>query len=329
MDKINNVIKYMNDDPYKLDTIEDDIIFTFNNLDNEEYSSDIVKFKKVFNEYIGKRTKECKLFAKKVLENHENVYMREIELYKYLPFRESRNPMMDKLLIESISHSDNLSLIHAIELLVVKSDERELFSELLDERLYNFIVYEGIDFNDIKQAPRLSKLHEVPSFDDHIISTFYDAYNHPEKYNENQMYFIEGDFGELMLYNKLRYEKNDDEEIIWVSRDIGDGFGYDIAKYNHTTNHIDLYEVKNTISEDKFLDVELTKFESLIKGASSNYSNTTYHVIRVYSTDARINMFDIYIDEDGRETAKELFSTHKYDTKSSKENGICRIKILK
>lgn len=107
--------------------------------------------------------------------------------------------------------------------------------------------------------------------DEKIKYCFEDYYNDPSKYYDNEKlrkrfpHFV-GCYGEL-LYDEYLCNKYGVENVIWVSRYAGDGFGYDfIVKDNDKYIGI---EVKSTIYLEKMITAEFT----MSKNEYNKYTN--------------------------------------------------------
>ena len=95
-----------------------------------------------------------------------------------------------------------------------------------------------------------------------------------------------------MFYRYLINNCCKGQQIMWVSRDLGDGFGYDIAVYDANINKLFLYEVKTTGRKEEIDNVSLNSFETRICNLFHTYEDTEYHIIRIYIGE-NIQIYDI------------------------------------
>ena len=96
----------------------------------------------------------------------------------------------------------------------------------------------------------------------------------------------------MLFYEYLRSIAKDPNTVLWVSKTLGDGFGYDIALYNPAENKIYLYEVKTTSVEEFFNDTTLNQFESRICNLLKDKPDHEYHIIKILVGN-EVRMIDI------------------------------------
>ena len=103
---------------------------------------------------------------------------------------------------------------------------------------------------------------------------------------------IVGYLGEFYAIEYLKQVVEADDEILWVSKVLGDGFGFDIVVLNKNTKKTDVYEIKATTSESKIgyydidnnyefkpISIDLTREEYNIKNEVLLEGKANYHMI--------------------------------------------------
>ena len=103
---------------------------------------------------------------------------------------------------------------------------------------------------------------------------------------------IVGYLGEFYAIEYLKQVVEADDEILWVSKVLGDGFGFDIVVLNKNTKKTDVYEIKATTSESKIggydidnnyefkpVAIDLTNEECKIKNEVLLEGKANYHMI--------------------------------------------------
>ena len=103
---------------------------------------------------------------------------------------------------------------------------------------------------------------------------------------KNKFYKEEGNLGEEFIYNYeiecvKHYKLPDSKKVKWVSRDEGDGLGYDILSYDKYGNEIYI-EVKTTTQGEE-ASFYITANELL----KSEQEKERYYLYRVYNFDIK------------------------------------------
>lgn len=284
-----NVIKYLSNGPYNDATIIQDIDATFdvygkktNNLMND--------FAVKLSTYLQMRIEECVRFSSFMMSNGYPWSYQEITNYYFLPFRYSRNPMADKRIFERIYNTEGITLDQVILNLLSTRYNVGANKEFLD-RLNWFMNSEfpnNITFDNFGKIPRLGHLGHMLLSSEQMIQEYLIAKDNKAYPNFNK---IIANYGELMFYYYL-LNKHDDTQIYWVSRDLGDGFGYDLALYDIEGNYLKLYEVKTQSQFNTRLDIDLTTTEQNMCDAINQRKDEEYHIIRIRLNDT-IDMVDI------------------------------------
>ena len=285
-----NVVHFLNGEGYQNSTIIEDIKRTFEDYRSGKGNDAIYKFISSFNNYLANKTQECLNFANIMMTDcYPNEYHQLLE-YFYMPFKNSSNPMADKAILEEYFEIEDLRLDQAV-MILIGDNYRFLYNDnqsFLD-RINFFFNYEQISFEDIGTKARVGWFERMPSNPNEIILEFNETIQNPNDPNQTKKV---GNYGELMFYNYLTSIANENMQVIWVSRDIGDGFGYDIAVYDQSINKITLYEVKTTTKEEYFNDTTLNEYESRICNLTKSYPDTDFHIIKILLGN-QIKMIDI------------------------------------
>ena len=295
-ESIINIINYLENKDYNYQTIFDDInkVVTIDLPSYNTYLSNyLINIIKI---YLNNYVYLCKRFLETTLDNSKNLFYSELIEHKYMPFSKARNVYVDKYLIEKLLGTNSLDLDIMIPTLISLVDDK-LASDYKSLMAIRSFVYEN-QCNDYTFSKRFKSIHKYPS-EEEIERRYNDLINGKELNNAS---YIIGDFAELVTYKKLVSEYPDDK-VIWVSKDYGDGYGYDIARYNVDNDHMSLYEVKGTRSANK--EFSLTDMETRTFKYASNIKETEAHIMCVYLLNNTIKIVDVFKDKNGKLIAKD------------------------
>ena len=291
-----NIINYLENKDYNDQTIFDDInkVITIDLPSYNTYLSNyLINVIKIYlNNYINLSKK----FLEIALDYNKNIFYTELFEHKYMPFSKARNSYVDKYLIEKLLGTESLNLDIMIPTLVSLVDDK-LASEYKSLMAIRSFVYEN-QCNDYTFSKRFKSIHKYPT-EEEIEIRYNDLINGKIK---DGFSFIIGDYAELVIYKKLVREYPNDK-VIWVSKDYGDGYGYDIARYNVENDHMSLYEVKGTRSANK--EFSLTDMETRTFKYASNIKETDAHIMCVYLLNNTIKIVDVFKDKNGKIIAKD------------------------
>ena len=288
-----NVIKYLSNMPCNYDTLIDDIDSTFKAIKVGKSNQLIIDFINHLNIYVQARVEDCARFASFLSSEGYPLHYKMINEYYFMPFRFAKYPMADQRILEHALNIENLTIENAV--LALLSTRYTLNKEMQDAIWFFFkgVPNDHIEFNTIGNAPRLGQLGNMPLSSDQMIQEYLSLRTNP---NNPNAYKIIGNYGELMFYMYL-INKYDDTQVMWVSRDLGDGFGFDLALYDIEKNFVKLYEIKTTTVEGATNDISLTQHELNICNSSLEQPNEEYHIIGIQLANP-INMTDIDIKND-------------------------------
>ena len=296
-----NVIKYLTGDYYNISTIYDDIKQTFEDINSGKHNIALDKFHFALNQYLNYRYTECINFAKiLMLDGYPNEYLQIMQYYN-LPFKNSRDPKAEKLLFSSLMNYPDIGLDYVIMgLLGYYEYEKFNGNQEFLNRMYFFFHFQPLSFEDLNKSQRVGWIDKMPSDQNQIIQEYNQVLANPA---DPKFAKKVGNYGELMFYKYLKDNIHDKAQLIWVSKDIGDGFGYDIAVYDSLYNKLYLYEVKTTTKDEYFVETSLNEYESRICNLMRDHDDTEYHIIKILLGN-EVRMIDI---NDKDETVSNLY----------------------
>ena len=297
-----NVTKYLKGEPYFKETLYSDIDQTLEAFTKFSPNSLTQDCYNAFITYYYMKQADAKRFADfMLLDDIPYEYSKLLNHY-YLPFRYARDPIADQKIFSGmfkmfyhIKDKDILRLDEIIFILLGPYQDERYNSKRFNDLMYEFFMGEGIDFSSINNAARFGNMGYMPRSIETIIS---DYQNYKRDNTIDNATSIIGNYGELMYYRYLESINKLHQIIMWVSHDLGDGFGYDIAVYDAHENKLVVNEVKATDKDNYFEHVSLTGHERNVCRAFRESPNTEYHIIRVGLGD-KIQMVDINTKTDG------------------------------
>lgn len=235
---------------------------------------------------INKRLVEVYNFGK-LLENDHSTFHDELLFYKNLPFNDS-NIDVEKLIFSSLYGNSS-----------IKDSYNDLISALAFS-IYNGKLYGGLTIENIEKIDSFL-LNEKIKYS--IFSKIGNTYNN-YKTNKSRLYpsddKIRSNVANMKLFNqdnidnyaelvvfeeqkKLIREKDEklESQVILVSRDYGNGFGYDILSINPDNRREVLIKVEGTAKEDQN-NFSLTKSElEFINNLYIQNKDADYYIYRV------------------------------------------------
>lgn len=250
---------------------------------------------------ISQRLMEVYLFCKSQNDSTLTFY-KELLFYKYLPFKDA-NIEMERLIF-SILYNDNK----------IKNNYNELISALAFT-IYDCKLFGGLTINNIEKIDSFL-------FNDKINYSFFrNKYKFYNQYKASKLKLYPSDekirsniinmktrdndiisnYAELVVYEEQKKLIQDSrpelvDKIVWVSRDYGEGFGYDILSVNPTNNREVLIKVDGIDKKEKCNSFYLTNKENDILNSIYNkpedLRDTDYYIYQVYMQNDKI--IDIY-----------------------------------
>lgn len=165
-----------------------------------------------------------------------------------------------------------------------------------------YFEYNGIDLNNKKSIGDIFCNYGNPYKDpDGIKSDFEKIDNLIEDKRNSAL----GRYGELEIYNMLRENLKPEEEIKWVSKDVGDLFGYDIIISNVITGEVRLIEVKTSYNNGGELTLSLNEYNKL---QESIRNGIEYEMYKVEYVNGERKLFKVTHDHDEYYTVENLIT---------------------
>lgn len=114
-----------------------------------------------------------------------------------------------------------------------------------------------------------------------------------------------GRYGELEIYNMLRENLKPEEEIKWVSKDVGELFGYDIIISNVITGEVKLIEVKTSYNNGGELTLSLNEYNKL---QESIRNGIEYEMYKIEYVNGERKLFKVIHNHDEYYTVENLIT---------------------
>lgn len=216
--------------------------------------------------------------------------LKKVLMCEKLPFRTKTKDMVRYNLIQDYlervlytTHSsciyDNIKYYNAVS-------ERNI------QYVRGYFEYNGIDLNNKKSIGDIFCNYGNPYKDpDGIKSDFEKIDNLIEDKRNSAL----GRYGELEIYNMLKENLKLEEEIKWVSKDVGDLFGYDIIISNVITGEVRLIEVKTSYNNGGELTLSLNEYNKL---QESIRNGIEYEMYKVEYVNGERKLFKVTHDHD-------------------------------
>ena len=284
---ISNVLKYMADREYDKLNLKFDIDIVKQCYDINPYL--LKQFDNVFIEFLNKKAEEVERFNKILLKPNNNYFLQELFQYAYLPLRYSKDPIMDaKILVTFCGLTEDF--YHTI--IFALSDPKYKNTSDYVNKIHCFIANEGISYEGFGKNSKIGWYEKYPETNEEIIDQFKivkDEYRRSETILNNKAI---GNYAELECIDFLKNIIEPNEEIIWVSRYIGDGFGYDIMIHNKLTNEVKLYEIKGSLSINQENIIGLTRPETTTLEIA-NSKNVEHHSVKFFFDNDITRVYDV------------------------------------
>ena len=225
-----------------------------------------------------------------IIPNDNNLEIGKLTRFLQMPYRNHYDPNVDYYLFatfrsKEFSRDDNNDYLTLFKFLSNKVTINDLVQwdmvgyymeykdcgiELTDllsclnyckKEAFRFVREQAHSIKEFKKNPKIFGINKYLSNDD-IIRSFIDYYNNKWEYYNNprlkeKIPHIIGNYGELLFYKKLG-QKYGYDNVIWVSKEVGDGFGYDFLI---TGEKLLALEVKTTANSNYFDNFIITNNE--------------------------------------------------------------------
>lgn len=209
-----------------------------------------------------------------------NPYLKKVITYQCLP---DRNNYYEIKRLMDYYHVDTYG-----ELLDILAQEYNYgdISEYINEAFYdrtlnNQFSDNNFDYIFLKPMNEFLSYSELSKFMKNFDKDLYNSLTDKERYNTikyNELELLKEyrkNIGQYAEYRQFYHETRDlDTNIIWVSRDVGDGFGFDFIR-NERTNGVRLIEVKGSTYRSVLPSLtsnEYKEFKYAVKRRDTNYS---------------------------------------------------------
>lgn len=173
------------------------------------------------------------------------------------------------------------------------------------QKVRGYFEYNGIDLNNKKSIENMFCNYGNPYKDQDGLRKDFERIN---SFSEEERNCVLGRYGELEIYNMLKENLKPEEEIKWVSKDVGDLFGYDIIISNVITHEVRLIEVKTSYNNVRKLTLSLNEYNKLQESIKNGV------------------VYEMYKVEYGNDEEKIFKVTHYHDEYYAVENLITGIK---
>lgn len=187
-------------------------------------------------------------------------------------------------------------------------DNIKYFNAVREENIQNvkgYFEYNGIDLNNKKSIENMFCNYGNPYKNQDGLKRDFERIN---SFSEEEKNRVLGRYGELKIYNMLKENLKPEEEIKWVSKDVGDLFGYDIIISNVITHEVRLVEVKTSYNNVRELTLSLNEYNKLQESIKNGV------------------VYEMYKVEYGNDEEKIFKVTHDHDEYYAVENLITGIK---
>ncbi len=237
----------------------------------------------------------CAILANENMEYHE----RTAHAFKNLPFRTSKNIEMECYLLSKLFRLKTNNYFNLISIII-----DEISKDQTDKNNWNlyfdiFMGQEDIDFSSFINNPKINSQNIYPS-DEEIEKNFEIAkhlyskgYNNLTKEEQKFYSMSVGHYFEKIAcqeeWDNLQKAGRPDlaQRIFWVSRYVGDGFGYDVLSFDPETEKPKLIEVKGTLSPYLIDEIILSYNEFRY----FNNENLNYRMYRYYLSEDTIKRY--------------------------------------
>lgn len=238
---------------------------------------------------IEKRKREVVNFVDLLNKIFPNKELRKILLFNNIPFKDSEDVYEEAAMMSGYFKEDIQTFRRLITKMYQLTDNYNLQMEIeIDRFCYENNVGLELLCSDFriggnKQHPYRTKEEEEMI----LMKLFYNTKSVERNY-------AMGHYAEYLVYEELC--NNPVNEVYWISKLLGDGYGYDFMVKNKITNHYDFIEVKGT---NRSTEVILSDNEAAIfKEINENNEDTSYHVYIVPMTEAlTYDIIDVYYDD--------------------------------
>ncbi len=300
-----NVNDYILGKKYNRNTIINDINTSIDLLFNNSNNVLLNELRNNLSFYLSRKADDCINFINFIENNnYDNPIVYNLYEKYNLPFINSKDPRVDQYLLSKLFKIDNLELAHAIYYLCCFKDRSYISKISLKETLHNYLGSDMIDFQYFGVNPMLGHVDSFEESEEDIADNMENLRSRANTKNHNS---VVAHYAELVVYEYLKDNIGNKQDLKWVSRDIGDGFGYDLAVVNED-NSASLYEVKGLYNRDY---ADISDHEHNLINYSSKHDDLDYHIMVVLTKD-NDTIVDIHKDINNN-TVYDIIGKRNYD----------------
>ena len=241
---------------------------------------------------------------------------------RYIKLQQKKIQKTDAI-FKSLNLSAELKKVLICEKLPFRTKTKDLLRYCLIQTYLNRILYRETHFDiynhikhfnvvsekNIKDVRNYFELNGIYVNNFSFIKNMLCNYDNPYKnqdglkrdfekinnFSEKEQCSVVGRYGELEIYNMLRENLKPDEEIKWVSKDVGELFGYDIIINNVITGKVRLIEVKTSYINGGELTLSLNEYNKL---QESIRNGIEYEMYKIEYVDGERKIFKVTHDHD-------------------------------
>ena len=288
-----------------------DTIFMYNNIKDKQqktieekeffndllYSNELLLIQLTYNlrKLVDKRRQELIEFIK-IFNHYDDSETFRIEAYKKLPFRYSR--FKTELVILNKYFNKQFDSYYSLLLELYKLTNYK--NENIFTNVYTFLKDEKVSFDSFDKDSKDNTKYAIHP--EEIYQTKSELYKLLKSgiYSRREYTKKLGQYAEFIVYENekriLEQAGRQDlaNKVIFVSREIGDGLGYDILSFDSTTGEEKLIEVKGTEhtllikdeqkikNEKNYLDISYNEMKKMDNCNYGNESNKHYCIYVVF-----------------------------------------------
>ena len=226
--------------------------------------------------------------------------LKKVLMCEKLPFRTKTKDIVRYNLIQ-----DYLGHVFYTTYFSCIYDNIKYFNAVSEENIQNvrsYFEYNGIDLNNKKSIENMFCNYGNPYKNQDGLRKDFERIN---SFSEEEKNRVLGRYGELEIYNMLKENLKPEEEIKWVSKDVGDLFGYDIIISNGITHEVRLIEVKTSYNNVRKLTLSLNEYNKL---QESIKNGVVYEMYKVEYVNDEEKIFKVTHDHDEYYTVENLIT---------------------
>ena len=248
----------------------------------------------MIEELYRKRVWEIERFFLFLINNNIEYQLNIVILFSYLPFRDSKN-MFDE--IRELSKYKNYKECDYFSFILRTYYEYNPNNiNIAFEKLKSFVdkvKFNPLNFNTDWRLGNNTKL--ITTDFNTSMQEFIDTYNLQTDERKQKV----GQFAEHLVYKRY-IEDTENYKVLWISKELGDGFGYDMIVHDLKNDKYIMIEVKGVTSR---IEAILSKNESeTFYKIKNNNLNEDYHIVIVplsyYNGNIDYDIINVYYENE-------------------------------